>query len=168
MHIVDMVYFWARTIPLRPAIIEPEGVVTYAGLAHGVEAAAEHFARNIADRSRPVAVSLPTGTKTVVAVLALLRAGFDVVLAYKGVLAHLPATGANTLVGDREGDRLSAGSNLEFSNAWLTFGTNPAKLDKPIRQPRAKGGNIICFTSGTTGRPKFVTWPPASWQPRVL
>ena len=56
MHIVDLVYFWARTIPLRPAVIEPNGVVTYAALAHGVEVAAEHFARNIVDRSKPVAV----------------------------------------------------------------------------------------------------------------
>jgi len=168
MHIVDMVYFWARTIPLRPAIIEPEGVVTYAGLAHGVEVAAEHFAHTIAERSKPVAVSLPTGTKTVVAVLALLRAGFDVVLAHKAVLGHLSATGANTLVADREGDRLSPGTNVMFSNAWVTFGTSPAKLDKPISQPKVKGGNIICFTSGTTGRPKFVTCPQASWQCRLL
>jgi len=74
MHIVDMVYFWARTSPRRPAVIEPAGSMTYAAFAHAVEAAAEHFAQNIADKPRPVAVSIQTGSKMLVALLGLLRA----------------------------------------------------------------------------------------------
>src|SRR6478672_11186895 len=66
MHIVDMVYFWARTSPRRPAVIEPAGSMTYAAFAHAVEAAAEHFAQNIADKPRPVAVSIQTGSNMLV------------------------------------------------------------------------------------------------------
>ncbi len=98
-----MVYYWARTMPLRPAIIEPEGIVTYGGLAHAVETAAKYFAENIVDRSRPVAVSLSSGANTAVAVLGLLRGGYDVVLSYKAVLKYLQSEGVNTLVCERDG-----------------------------------------------------------------
>ena len=89
MHIVDLVYYWARTIPLHPAVIEPEGVITYASLAHAIELSAEHFGRNILDRSKPVAVSIPTASKMLVAILGLLRARFDVVVASRAELKHL-------------------------------------------------------------------------------
>src|ERR1700752_4643653 len=98
MHIIDIVYYWARTAPLRPAIIEPSGVVTYARLAQAVEGAAEYFAGNIDDKSRPVAISLPTGSKMLVALLGLLRAGFNVVLAHPSLFKELAAIPATTLV----------------------------------------------------------------------
>ena len=41
-----MVYYWARTMPLRPAIIG-EGIIPYSGLAHAVRSAAKYFAGNI-------------------------------------------------------------------------------------------------------------------------
>jgi acyl-coenzyme A synthetase/AMP-(fatty) acid ligase len=167
MNIVDMVYFWARTIPLRPAVIEPKGAITYAGLVHAVEAAAEHLARNIVDRSKPVAVWLPTGSKMLVAVLGLLRAGFSVVLAAKDAIKELPAVGANTLVCERDGPKPDSGGVLLFDDAWIEFGLKAAKDDKPIPQARSRAGDIICFTSGTTGRPKTVVCPPKSWQQRV-
>ena len=37
MHVVDMVFFWARTEPHRPALIQPEMVTTYQGLADAIE-----------------------------------------------------------------------------------------------------------------------------------
>src|SRR5690349_19629744 len=37
MHVVDMVFHWARIDPHRPAIILPELVTTYAGLADAVD-----------------------------------------------------------------------------------------------------------------------------------
>ena len=58
MHIVDMVYFWARTTPQRPATIQMDGIVTYHALAQGIESAAEYFAHNIPDKSKPVAISV--------------------------------------------------------------------------------------------------------------
>jgi acyl-coenzyme A synthetase/AMP-(fatty) acid ligase len=168
MHIVDTVYFWARTSPLRPAIIEPAGIITYAALAHATEAAAEHFVRSMVDKSKPVAVWLPTGSKMLAAVFGLLRGGFNVVLAYKAVFEHLPSTCANTLVCELNGEKLDWGSNIVFDDSWIKYGSDAAKNGKPIPQPRAKGGDIVCFTSGTTGRPKTVVCSQRSWEARVL
>ena len=83
MHIVDMVYFWARTMPQHPAVIQPDGIVTYRALAQGIERAAEHFAGNIPDKSKPVTVSLPSAAKMLIASLGLLRAAFSIIVAGK-------------------------------------------------------------------------------------
>jgi acyl-coenzyme A synthetase/AMP-(fatty) acid ligase len=168
MHIVDLVYYWARTIPLHPAVIEPEGVITYASLAHAIELSAEHFGRNILDRSKPVAVSIPTASKMLVAILGLLRARFDVVVASRAELKHLASVNADTLICEHDGARLEGGDNIVFENSWLMAGTAADKQPKPPPQSRTTGGNIMCFTSGTTGRPKVVVCPPRSWQQRVL
>jgi acyl-coenzyme A synthetase/AMP-(fatty) acid ligase len=168
MHIVDMVYFWARTIPLHPAVIEPAGSINYASLAQAVESAADYYARNIEDKSKPVAVSIQTGSKLLVALLGLLRAGFSVVLGNKPVFQHLSSAGANTLVFERDTAALEGGTNIPFDDNWLSFGIRADKQNKPIPQTRTNGGDILCFTSGTTGRPKVVVCPQSSWQQRVL
>jgi acyl-coenzyme A synthetase/AMP-(fatty) acid ligase len=168
MHIVDMVYYWARTIPLRPAVIEPQGVVTYASLAQATELAAEHFARAIVDRSKPVAISTTSNSKMLIAILGLLRAGFSAVLAYKAVIDHLPSVGVDTLVCERDDATLTLGTIVLFDDSWLRFGTNAIERDLPIPQASMKGGDIFCFTSGTTGRPKTVTCPQEAWQERMM
>ena len=168
MHIVDMVYFWGRTTPLRPAILEPTGGITYANLAHAVEAAAEHFARAIPDRSKPVAISIRTGSKMLVAMLGLLRAGYNVVLANPSLYKELPAVGANTLVFERDGSPLDGGNNVLFDDSWLSAGAKDRNQSKPIPLTKTSGGDILCFTSGTTGRPKVVACPQSSWQQRVI
>ena len=79
MHIVDMVYYWARTIPRHPAVIRAEGFVTYGALADSVETAADNLSRAIADRDKPVAVSIENAAAMLVACLGLMRAGFNIV-----------------------------------------------------------------------------------------
>jgi acyl-CoA synthetase (AMP-forming)/AMP-acid ligase II len=146
MHIVDMVYFWARTMPQRPAVIQPQGIVTYRALAQAIESAAEHFARNIADKSKPVAVSVSTGPKMLVASLGLLRAGFDVIPASPSMFEQLPAAGTDTLVYERDGSTLDGGTNILFDENWLTIGPNSRKKDIAICRMMSKGGHIIYFT----------------------
>jgi len=153
---------------MRPAIMEPVGSITYASLARAVNAAAEHFAEKIADKSKPVAISIPTGSKMLVALLGLLRAGFSVVLASKTVFQHLSSAGATTLIFERNTAALEGGVNIPFDDNWLSFGFKPEKPSKPIADTRTKGRDILCFTSGTTGRPKIVVCPKSSWQQRVL
>jgi acyl-coenzyme A synthetase/AMP-(fatty) acid ligase len=167
MHIVDVVYYWARATPLRPAVIEPTGSLTYANLAYAIEAGAEHFTKKIEDNAKPVAVSIETGSKLLVALLGLLRAGFSVILANKTVFKHLSSTGANTLIFERGGTALDGGINIPFDDIWLSFGARAAR-ERPLPRSQTKGGNILCFTSGTTGRPKLVVCPQGSWQQRVL
>jgi acyl-coenzyme A synthetase/AMP-(fatty) acid ligase len=168
MHIVDMVYFWARTMPQRPAVIQPDGIITYRALAQAIEAAAEHFARNIVDKSKPVAVAAATGSKMLVASLGLFRAGFNIIPAYAEIFEHLRSAGANTLVCERGGATLSGGTNITFDDSWITSKTNAWKKSDPLRQTTTEGGDIICFTSGTTGRPKPIVWPQSAWQQRAL
>lgn len=64
MHIVDVVYYWARAVPRRIAVIEPTGSISYADLAYATEAAAAHFAETIEDKSKPVGVSVEIWIET--------------------------------------------------------------------------------------------------------
>ena len=106
MHIVDMVYYWARTMPLHPAVIEPEGIITYASLAHATKPLRSISAvTSWTDRNR-VAVSIGTASKMLVAILGLLRARFDTVLSTASELKYLPSVNADTLVCEHGGARL--------------------------------------------------------------
>jgi acyl-coenzyme A synthetase/AMP-(fatty) acid ligase len=167
MHIVDIVYYWARTVPQRSAIMQTSGTITYAMLARAVEAAAQYFAENINDRSKPVAISIRSGSKMLVSLLGLLRAGFSVVLANPPVFKELAANSVSTLVFERETPTLEAGHNIPFNEAWVSFDPQAERKDKPIPVSRTEGGEILCFTSGSTGRPKLVVCPQSSWQERV-
>jgi acyl-coenzyme A synthetase/AMP-(fatty) acid ligase len=168
MHIVDMVYYWARAVPQRPAVMEPTGSITYASLAHAIEAAAEYFTGNIEEKSKPIAVSFNTGSKMLVALLGLLRAGFSVMLANEAVFKHLSSAGVNTLIFEHGGTTLAGSANIPFDENWISLGRKAETEKKPLPRTKTNGGNIHCFTSGTTGRPKVVVCPQSSWQQRVL
>src|SRR5690349_13698918 len=166
MHLIDIVYYWARTAPLRPAIIEPSGVITYSQLAYAVEQAAEYFASAITSRSRPVAISFATGSKMLVAMLGLLRARFSVVLAHGSLFKELAAIPTATLVFERGTPTLEGGENIAFDDTVLDV--KAQRRNKPLPVTSTTGGDVFCFTSGTTGRPKVVVCPQASWQERVV
>ncbi|HLH98353.1 MAG TPA: fatty acid--CoA ligase family protein [Xanthobacteraceae bacterium] len=169
MHLVDMVYFWARTTPRRAALIQPNGIVTYLALAQAIEAAAEYFAANVLDRSKPVTVAISTPSKMLVASLGLLRAGHDVIMAGKMDLAYLPIAESNTLVYERGEAPPDGRTNILFNESWLTTGPNISSLARPpLRQLRTRNGNIFFFTSGTTGRPKRIVRTQAAWEQRIL
>jgi acyl-coenzyme A synthetase/AMP-(fatty) acid ligase len=168
MHIVDMVYFWARTMPQHPAVIQPDSIMTYANLADAVEAAAASFARDIVDKSKPVAVSIASGPKMLVASLGLLRAGFSIILAYPDLFEHLSSTGTRTLVHERGSATLAGGINILFDETWLTADTNVGKRDRPFRKSGPEECTITCFTSGSTGRPKRVIWTRSAFESRML
>ncbi len=168
MHIVDMVYFWARTIPQRPAIIQPNGILTYRALAEGIESAAEHFARNIADRSKPVTVSLGSDPKMLIASLGLLRSGFNIIVASAANLALISPSDSHTLVRERDSATLSDRTNIVFEEAWLQVGGNASRSARPLSQPRTRNADAYFFTSGTTGRPKRIVRKQAAWDQRIL
>jgi len=168
MHIADMVYFWARTMPQHPAVIQPEGVVTYQALAQGIERAAEHFARNIADRSKPVTVSLPSAPKMLIASLGLVRAGYSIIVASPANLAHVLAAESNTLVYEREGTSLGDRTNILFDEGWLEFGAGSLRPKQPLPHPRMQSAEVFFFTSGTTGRPKRIVRTQQAWNQRIL
>lgn len=168
MRIVDTVYYWARVTPFRPAIIETSGVITYSRLAQAIEAAASDFERHITDTSRPVALSVRTGSKMLVSLLGLLRAGFDVVLANPAIFKELDAIGVKTLVFERGGQTLEGAESIVFNDAWLTSGPEKTSTKMPSKPAANTAGNILCFTSGTTGRPKPIVCPQSSWEQRII
>jgi acyl-coenzyme A synthetase/AMP-(fatty) acid ligase len=103
-----------------------------------------------------------------VALLGLLRDGFDVVLVNSSLFKELAPIRAATLVFERGTPMLEGGENIAFNEAWLDADPKATKKSRPILVTNASGGNILCFTSGTTGRPKLVVCPPTSWQERVI
>ena len=168
MHLVDMVYFWARTIPQHPAVIEPEGIVTYAALAQGIESAAEHFARNISDKSKPVMVSLPSAPRMLIASLGLLRAGYSIIVTNASDLAHVPAEDSDTLVRERDSPGLNDRTSIVFIESWLETGANSPRVVRPLTQSRTRKTKTYFFTSGTTGRPKRFARTQSAWDQRIL
>jgi acyl-coenzyme A synthetase/AMP-(fatty) acid ligase len=168
MHVADMVAFWGRTIPRRPAIVRPEGVVTYAALAGAIDVAADYFAHAIPDRDKPVAVSIDNAPGMIVATLGLFSAGFSVVPVSRNLLAHVSSTGADTLVHGRDGPLLDGGNNVLFEERWPAGGAIRAEQRRGAARRQAADVRMIVFTSGTTGKPKQVVQSRKTWQQRLL
>jgi acyl-coenzyme A synthetase/AMP-(fatty) acid ligase len=166
MQIVDAILFWANTRPAHPAIIQPHGVQSFRMLADAILAAAGHFARSELDPAKPVAVSIDDPARMLVACLGLLHAGFTIAPAYKGLLQHLPITGADTLVSAHGGLIWPDHTTILFNEAWMSTNARPAET-RPTALP-ARDGNIIFFTSGSTGKPKIIVHTPQASAQRVF
>src|SRR4051794_10334137 len=151
MHVVDMVFHWARMDPHRPAIILPDLVTTYAGLADAVDSISNRIDQLGLDPSEPVATALANPALTIAVVFALLRSGFSVAPANRSLIKHLQINGIRNLIYDVEGFVASGGRNIRFDNSWL-----PATPSGGRTWQRRPVGNVsfIQFTSGTTGLPK--------------
>src|SRR5262247_3516886 len=76
MRVVDMVFHWARIDPHRPAIILPELVTTYAGLADGIDSISNRIDQLGLDPREPVATAIGNPALSIAMVFALLRSGF--------------------------------------------------------------------------------------------
>jgi acyl-coenzyme A synthetase/AMP-(fatty) acid ligase len=168
MHIVDMVYFWARSMPRHPAVIQPGGIVTYWALAQGIESAAAYFASNITDRSKPITVSLQSAAKALIASLGLLRSGYSIIVANSPDLTHIAADDSNILVHERDGASLSDRTNIVFDESWLEIGAAAPRQIRPLQQPRLQRAEVLFFTSGTTGRPKRILRTQQAFDQRIL
>jgi len=166
MQIVDSILFWAKTKPGQPAIIQPLGVQTFRMLADAIMAAAGHFARSELDPSKPVAVSIDDPARMLVACLGLLHAGFSVAPISQGLLAHLPITGADTLVSEHGGLIWPDHTTILFNEAWMSAHTRSAESRSAVLPGR--DGDMIFFTSGSTGKPKMIVHTPQARAQRIL
>ena len=141
----------ARQRPDAPAVVTREERLTWAELDAAVDrAAAGYAARDLAPGDR-VAVQLPNGLPWLRAVLGALRAGLVVVpvnTAYtEPELEYvLTDSGAALLVAPAERDEI-AGVPV-CPGAPEADGPPPAVADDPAELA------FLCYTSGTTGRPR--------------
>src|SRR5436190_4503742 len=78
MHVIDMIFFWADMEPSRPAIMLPDRMLTYRGLANAIEAIEARLAEHNLDKNETVAVALENETLLLATCFAALRSGLTV------------------------------------------------------------------------------------------
>src|SRR2546423_4886689 len=93
VHVVDMVFHWARIDPHRPAIVLPELVTTFAGLADAVDSISNRIDQLGLDPREPVATAIGNPALSIAVVFALLRSGFNAVPANRPLIKHLQPNG---------------------------------------------------------------------------
>jgi acyl-coenzyme A synthetase/AMP-(fatty) acid ligase len=157
MYVTDMIEFWAKTMPNRPAIMLPNMIISYRALAESVDSVATRFARSKLDPAIPVGVAIEDPSKLLVACFALLRAGFTVAPVQPSHLPHLRASDIHQLVHMEESHVLFGGMNVRFENSWLLNNRSSISSQSGATGAlRGSFGDVIFFTSGTTGIPKKV------------
>src|SRR5215467_10907729 len=119
MHVVDMVFHWARIDPHRPAIVLPELITSYAGLADAVDSISNRIDQLGLDPHEPVATAIGNPALALAVVFALQRSGFSAAPANRGLIKHLQSNGVLNLIYDVEGFVASGGRNIRFDNSWL-------------------------------------------------
>lgn len=155
MRFLDMIFYWAKAKPARPAIIQPDMIITYKELAHAIESVSEHVGQHNLNPREPVAVSIDHAAKRLITCFALLRCGFAVASIHRGLLAHMQLFGIKNLIYD-DGDGLPGGNNIRFDDRWLRRVGGHSTVNAVDRSNAVTDQDLIFFTSGTTGRPKKI------------
>jgi acyl-coenzyme A synthetase/AMP-(fatty) acid ligase len=152
MHVIDLISFWAKTAPERPALVVPDMVVNYKGLAGAVDSVTRHLAQFDLDRREPVAVAIDDASKLMPVCLAFWRSGYTIAPTTVGMLPGLRDAGIRNTVSTASVTILSAGTHIQFQDSWLGGNVPPGASGTPA----ANYGDLIFLTSGTTGVPKKI------------
>jgi len=153
MYLNDMIFYWARTRPHRPAVIQPDMVTSYQALAEAVDSIGDRIERLSLDRKEPICVSLANPSYFIATVFAVLRRGYSAALVSRTNHPLLQPAGLRNLIYDTEGQMLSGGRNIRFEQSWLPH-AKTRSMAKPERKLLNDEVSLIYFTSGTTGPPK--------------
>ena len=152
MHVIDMISFWAKAVPQQPAIMLPDMTWDYKTLAEAIESISARIARYDLGKAEPVAVSIRSEPKFLAVCLALLRLGYTVAPISPGLFPMLRTIGINNVISQRNALMLSGGKNIYYEDTWLSP-TDQTPL--PVANS-SNYGDLIFFTSGTTGIPKKI------------
>jgi acyl-coenzyme A synthetase/AMP-(fatty) acid ligase len=161
-----MIFQWARAKPHHPAIIQPDTIITYRGLADAIVSISQRLATLNLDPQKPVGVSIEHPAKQLAVCFALQRMGIVVAPVYRGLLPYLRTIGIEDLIYESEGNVLSGGRNIRFDASWLPAGNLPLPVVDRSRPP-APAPNMIFFTSGSTGAPKKIIQTEAAQLERL-
>ena len=163
MPIVDMIYYWARAVPHRPAITQSDMVTSFQGLADAIESFGERIDRLNLDKREPVAVSIANPAFMLATIFALLRNGYAAAPVNARLYPHLAGAGIRNLIYDTTGLAVSGGRNIRFDMSWLPD-AKQQDTQRAYRHRPAENAGLVFFTSGTTGLPKKVTQTAAALQ----
>lgn len=154
MRILDMIFYWAKVRPDHVAIIQPDTILTFKTLAERVESVSWKVAEFNLDRQKPIAILIQHRVSQFVVCLALMELGFSIVPAYGELLPHLRAAGVSTFIHDGKDAVLPDGKKFLFNDSWFLALDKRKSKTRADLNPRQYSGDLIFFTSGSTGAQK--------------
>jgi hypothetical protein len=163
MQIVDSILFWANATPARPAIIQPpwRADLSYVGGRH--HGGGESF-HPVPSLIRETGRGCDQGFSSHVGREPWPPArGFQRCAAQEKLLAHVPLTGADTLVSEHGGLVWTDRTTILFNDAL-----DECTKAGAVAPVAARDGDMIFFTSGSTGRPKMIVHYAASAVPSAF
>jgi hypothetical protein len=143
-------------------------VTTYRSLTEGIERAAEYFARNLPDRSKPITIRLGSDPKMLLASLALLRANYSIIIAPRQEVAHLPLGDSNTLVHDGGEPPPGIGTSILFDESWLAMAGQLTRPLAPLSFSKMRKAEIFFATPGATKTPDTTVRTQQGWSGYTL
>jgi acyl-CoA synthetase (AMP-forming)/AMP-acid ligase II len=159
MHPADMIFFWARSNPERPALIQPNMAVTYRELAEAIESVSERIERYSFNKQEPIAVSITEPIQKLAVCFALLRSGISVAPINQTTLPHLRPNGINNVIYTGEGLMLSGGRNIRFEDTWFKGAIKLPVSRGPSDGSHAMQADILFFQMAASGLPKKLFVP---------
>ncbi|WP_069170191.1 non-ribosomal peptide synthetase [Streptomyces griseus] len=158
---------WARRTPHAAAVRDEHTSLTYAELDARADALAHVLRERGAGREDRVALAVPPSVDTVVAMLAVLRAG----AAYLPVDPQYPPARIRYMLDDARPVLLLTTTDVHAALPacdvpWLALDTPAARPGGPTgpfpHTPHPADPAYVIHTSGSTGRPKGVVVPHAA------
>jgi len=167
MHPADTVFFWARSNPEHPALIQPDMVLTYRELAQAIGTVAQRIAQYGFASDEPVAVSIDQPLQRLIVTLAMMRAGISVAPIDPATLPHLRAHGIYNVIFAGEGLMLSGGRNIRFEDSWLKRDPKSPAPKLAGAKSQADRAKAIFLMPGGGGALRKTVVPSAALMARI-